>query len=209
MGKVFVVGIAGGSGSGKTTLTNKVAAALAPDVAIITHDSYYRAHHDMTYDERTQLNYDQPDSYETELLVQHLCALLQGEPVERPIYDFSIHDRTDETETVLPAPVIIVEGILLFENPALRALMDLKVFVDASADVRILRRLQRDVRERGRSIESVIDQYLATVRPMHEAYVEPSKRSADLIVPTDGEGSFDVAAEALVNHVRARVYRRG
>ncbi|MDO4797566.1 MAG: uridine kinase [Coriobacteriales bacterium] len=204
MGKVFVVGIAGGSGSGKTTLTNEVAASLAPDVAVITHDSYYRAHHDMTYDERTQLNYDCPDSYETELLVQHLAILLQGEPVECPTYDFAIHDRTDQTVTIRPASVIVVEGILLFENPALRALMDLKVFVDASADVRILRRLQRDVRERGRSIESVIDQYLTTVRPMHEAYVEPSKRYADLIVPTDGEGNFGEAVRVLVDRIQAR-----
>ncbi len=202
MDDVMVIGIAGGSGSGKTTLTSKLAQALGTDVTIIMHDSYYRAHHEMTYEQRTQLNYDDPASYETELLVQHLAALRRGEAISCPVYDFSMYDRTDETVLVQPSRVIVVEGILIFCEPALRELMDLRVFVDADADVRILRRLARDVRERGRTIESVISQYAATVKPMHEAHVEPSKRYADVVVPTDGEGNMDVAVGLIASYVR-------
>ena len=205
MDKVLVIGIAGGSGSGKTTLSNRVVDALDFDVTTITHDNYYRAHHDMAYEERTLLNYDHPDSYETDLLAKHLEQLRQGKAVECPVYDFSIHDRTEKTILIEPTPIIIVEGILILSDPKLRELMDIKVFVDAAADVRILRRLQRDVRERGRTIENVISQYLTTVKPMHEAFVEPSKRYADIIVPTDGEGSANMAIDLLVSRIQAHL----
>ncbi|MDO5118475.1 MAG: uridine kinase [Coriobacteriales bacterium] len=203
MDDILVIGIAGGTGSGKTTLTNQIAEQLGEAVTVITHDCYYREHHELTYDERTQLNYDHPDSYETELLVEHLAALRQGLPVEVPVYDFSIYDRTDETTTVYPSRVIIVEGIVIFTSPELRDLMDIKVFVDADADVRILRRMVRDVRDRGRSVESVVNQYLATVKPMHEMFVEPSKVFADIIIPTGGKNP--VALDLLVTRIRAHL----
>ena len=205
MNDIMVIGIAGGTGSGKTTITHQVKERLGADVTVITHDNYYRAHHEMTYEERTLLNYDHPDSYETELLVEHLAALRRGESVEVPVYDFSIYDRTDQTFTVSPSRVIIVEGIVIFAHPELRELMDVKVFVDCDADVRILRRIMRDVRERGRSLESVVNQYLSTVKPMHEAFVEPSKRYADIIIPTGGENL--VALDMLVNRIQAHVQR--
>lgn len=199
----MIIGMAGGTGSGKTTLTRKIADRLRDDVTIIAHDSYYRAHHHMTFEERCLLNYDHPDAYETELLVEHLQALCEGRSVECPVYDFSIHDRVEETVTIHPARVIIVEGILLLHDPALRELLDVKVFVDCDADVRILRRLTRDVNERGRSIESVIEQYLTTVKPMHEAFVEPSKRYADVIIPSMSDNP--AALELLVNRVKAHL----
>ena len=203
MGEIMVIGIAGGSGSGKSTLTAQISERLGSDVTVIMHDNYYRAHHEMTYEERTLLNYDHPDSYETELLVEHLAELRAGRPVEVPVYDFASYDRTDETTTVYPSRVIIVEGIMIFAHPQLRDLMDVKVFVDADADVRILRRLLRDVRERWRSLESVINQYLTTVKPMHEAFVEPSKKYADVIIPTGGQNL--VALDMLVNRIQAHL----
>ena len=203
MNDIMVIGIAGGSGSGKTTITSQIVEQLGSDVTVITHDNYYRAHHEMTYEERTLLNYDHPDAYETELLVEHLAALRQGRSVEVPVYDFSIYDRTDATTTVSPSRVIIVEGIVIFAHPELRDLMDVKVYVDCDADVRILRRILRDVRERGRSLESIINQYLTTVKPMHEAFVEPSKKYADVIVPTGGQNV--VALDMLVNRIRTHL----
>ena len=205
MDKALVIGIAGGSGSGKTTLTHRLTQALGDDATVLTHDSYYRAHANMTYEELAQLNYDHPDAYENDLLVRHLDALRRGESVQRPVYDFAIHNRTEQTVTVEPSRVIVVEGILILANPALRSHMDLRVFVDAPADLRILRRLRRDVRERGRSIESVIEQYLATVRPMHDAFVEPSKRYADIVVPTDGESDLSAAVTAIMGYVRMQL----
>ena len=201
----MVIGIAGGTGSGKTTITGQISERLGNEVTVITHDNYYRAHHEMTYEERTLLNYDHPDAYETELLVEHLAALRRGEAVEVPVYDFTTYDRTDRTTTVRPSRVIIVEGIVIFAHPELRDLMDVKVYVDADADVRILRRILRDVQERGRSLESVINQYLTTVKPMHEAFVEPSKRYADIIIPTGGQNL--VALDMLVNRIQAHLER--
>ena len=157
----------------------------------------------MTYEERTLLNYDHPDAYETDLLVEHLAALRRGEAIHIPVYDFAIYDRTDETIVVNPSRVIIVEGIVIFAHPELRDLMDVKVYVDADADVRILRRILRDVRERGRSLESVINQYLTTVKPMHEAFVEPTKKYADIIIPTGGQNF--VALDMLVNRIQAHL----
>lgn len=205
MEKILVVGVAGGTGSGKTTFANALAQRLGDNVVILAHDNYYRAHHDMSYDERTLLNYDHPDAYETDLMVRDLAALKRGMPVKVPVYDFSIHDRSEHTTTLRPAPVIVVEGIMVLQSPELRELMDIKIFVDAGADVRILRRTLRDVSERGRSIKSVITQYLQTVRPMHEQYVEPSKRHADLIVPS--EDDFSVAVDVVAGHIRAYLMR--
>ena len=203
MENIIVIGVAGGTGSGKTTLTNELKKRLGDEVTVLTHDSYYCAHHEMTYEERVLLNYDHPDAYETELLVHDLAALKRGEDVEVPVYDYTIYDRTDKTYTVHPSRVIIVEGIMIFDSKELRDLMDIKVFVDTDADVRILRRIVRDVNERGRSLESVINQYLATVKPMHEAFVEPSKRYADVIVPIGGENL--VALEMLLGRIQAHL----
>jgi len=201
MEDALVIGIAGGSGSGKTTITDFIRQELGSNVTVIMHDDYYRAHHELTLQERTRLNYDHPDAYETTLLVEHLAALKRGETVQVPVYDFSIYDRTEKTTTVTPSRVIIVEGIMIFAEPELRRLMDVKVFVECDADVRILRRAKRDMLERDRSLESVIEQYLSVVKPMHEAFVEPSKRFADLIVPTDRQNP--VALDILMAYIRS------
>ena len=203
MDKVMVIGIAGGTGSGKTTITRKLMQRFGHEVSVIYHDNYYKAHHNMPYEERAKLNYDQPDAFDTDQLIEAVRALKKGRSVVCPVYDYSIHDRSEKTITVKPARVIIVEGILIFENRELCDLMDIKVFVDADADVRILRRIVRDVRDRGRSLESVVNQYLNTVKPMHEKYVEPSKRNADIIVPEGGHNK--VALELLMERVRAHL----
>ena len=193
-----IIGIAGGSG--KTTLTNRLWKQFGPDeVSVLNHDSYYKRHDELPYEERCKLNYDHPDSFDTPLLVEHLKALRAGQPVKVPIYDYSIHNRTDRTVTVYPAPVIIVEGILIFASPELCEQMDMKVYVDTDADVRILRRIMRDVKQRGRTLDSVVEQYLTTVKPMHEQFVEPSKRKADLIVPEGGRNP--VALQLLIKWV--------
>ena len=200
MGDYLVIGIAGGSGSGKTTLTNQIAAQFLEQVTVIKHDNYYKAHDDMDYDERSRLNYDHPNAFDTELMIEHLKALKQGKSVECPIYDYTIHNRSKDTITIAPNKVIIVEGILIFENKDLCDLMDIRIFVDTDADLRIIRRIQRDVMERARSLKSVINQYLETVKPMHEQYVEPSKKNANVIVP---EGGYNQAAmEMIRNHIK-------
>lgn len=203
MSDIIVIGIAGGTGSGKTTITQEIVKSLGSHVTVIPHDSYYKPHHDLSYDERIKLNYDHPNAYDTEMFVEHLAALRKGETVECPIYDYTIYDRSDDTLTIRPAKVIIVEGIMIFYPEALRNLMDIKVFVDADADVRILRRITRDVKERGRSLDSVINQYITTVKPMHEAFVEPSKRYADIIIPEGGQNM--VALEMLIGRIRAHI----
>ena len=205
MSDVMIVGIAGGTGSGKTTITRKLMQRFAGDVSVINHDNYYKAHHDMPYEERTKLNYDHPDAFDTEMLIDALRELKQGHAVKCPVYDYSIHDRTDKTITVEPARVIIVEGILIFQSPELCRQMDIKIYVDTDADVRILRRIIRDVRDRGRSLDSVINQYLTTVKPMHEQFVEPSKRRADIIIPEGGHNQ--VALEMVMERVRAHLER--
>jgi uridine kinase len=177
-----------------------VAEQLEDKATLIAHDNYYRAHDDLIYDQRVVLNYDHPDAYETSLLIKHLIDLKQGKSVEIPTYDFALHNRAARTITIHPSPVIIVEGILILADERLRDLLDIKVFVDVEADVRILRRLARDVDERGRSVQSVIDQYFATVKPMHEAFVEPSKRFADFIVPANG--SNIVAQQLLASYLQ-------
>lgn len=200
MGDYLVIGIAGGSGSGKTTLTNQIAAQFLEQVTVIKHDNYYKAHDDMDYDERSRLNYDHPNAFDTELMIEHLKALKKGESIECPIYDYTIHNRSKDTITIVPNKVIIVEGILIFENRDLCDLMDIRIFVDTDADLRIIRRIQRDVMERARSLESVINQYIETVKPVHEQYVEPSKKNANVIVP---EGGYNQAAmEMIRNHIK-------
>ena len=200
---IMILGIAGGTGSGKTTITRRLIQRFGSDVSVIHHDNYYKAHHDMPYEERAKLNYDHPDSFDTEMLVEALKELKKGHAVTCPVYDYTIHDRTDKTVTIKPTRVIIVEGILIFESRELCEQMDIKIFVDTDADVRILRRIVRDVRDRGRSLESVINQYLNTVKPMHEQFVEPSKRRADIIIPEGGQNK--VALDMVVERVRAHL----
>ena len=203
MSDIMVIGIAGGTGSGKTTITRKLIECFGPDVSVIHHDNYYKAHHNMPYEERTRLNYDHPNAFDTDMLIRDLRQLKRGKAIQCPVYDYSIHDRTDKTITVRPTRVIIVEGILIYESRELCDEMDIKIYVDTDADVRILRRIMRDVRDRGRSLESVVNQYLNTVKPMHEQFVEPSKRRADIIIPQGGHNQ--VALEMVIERVRAHL----
>ncbi len=203
MGNVMTIGIAGGTGSGKTTITRRLQQRFSDNVSVIYHDNYYKAHNDMTYDERAKLNYDCPDAFDTELMVRDLTELRNGHSVRCPVYDYTVHNRSDKTVLVNPSPVIIVEGILIFQDKRLCDLLDIKIFVDTDADVRILRRIVRDVRDRGRSLSSVVDQYLTTVKPMHEMYVEPSKRNADIIIPEGGHNL--VAMDMLIERINAHV----
>ena len=196
MTDVMILGIAGGTGSGKTTLTKNIADRFGDRISVLRHDDYYKAHDDLSYEERSALNYDHPDAFDTDLLISHLEALSRGDAVDAPIYDYTVHDRSETVRRVESRDVILLEGILILENEALRSLLDIKLFVDTDADVRILRRIARDVKGRGRSLDSVIGQYLATVKPMHEAFVEPSKKHADLIVPEGGQNA--VAFEMII-----------
>ena len=203
MENILVIGIAGGSGSGKTTLMNNIVSRFTEDITVLSHDSYYRRHDEMTYEERCQLNYDEPAALETDLMVRHLDKLRQGEAIECPVYDFTQHNRSDKTITIVPKRVIIVEGILIFEDEALRELMDIRIFVDTDADVRLGRRILRDVEERGRTLQSVLDQYQTTVKPMHEMYVEPSKKYAHLVVPEGGKNfvALDMILSRIERHL--------
>ena len=183
----IVFGVGGGTASGKTTVADAILDAVgAAQVAYLPHDAYYRQMNHLPFSERARLNYDHPDSLETELLISHIEELLSGQPVQVPVYDFTSHTRTQETRPVEPSPIILIDGILIFTNARLRELMDIKVYVDTDGDVRFIRRLQRDMHERGRSLDSIISQYMETVRPMHLEFVEPSKRYADVIVPHGG-----------------------
>ncbi len=200
----LVLGIAGGSGSGKTTVVERVIEGMGDiPVSLLHHDSYYRDHPDMSLEERALLNYDHPEVLESSLLAEHLRELLAGRSVEVPVYDFTAHERSSETRRVDPAAVIIVDGILVLADPELRELMDIRVFVDTDPDVRFIRRLLRDVEDRGRTMESVIEQYETTVRPMHLEYVDPSRRQAHVIIPFGGENR--VAIAMLVARLRFRV----
>ena len=202
-GSIMVIGIAGGTGSGKTTITRKIMQRFGGNVSVIYHDNYYKAHHGMSYEERAKLNYDHPDAFDTDLLIEDLNKLRRGETVHCPTYDYTIHDRSPETLEVRPTKVILVEGILIFENKALRDLMDIKIFVDTDADVRILRRILRDVKERGRSLDSVISQYLNTVKPMHQQFVQPSRQYADIVVLDGGHNlvALDMITQRIKSHV--------
>ena len=203
MKKRIVIGIAGGSGSGKTTLANNIAAHFGERIAMLRHDDYYKKNTNLPLEERAKINYDHPSAFDTELLLEHLDALKNGSPVNCPIYDYSIHDRGQDIRIVEPADVIILEGILIFENKDVLSRLDIKVFVDTDPDVRILRRIIRDVKERGRKLDSVAMQYLGTVKPMHEAFVEPSKKHADVIIPEGGNNpvAYGMLIDKIEKHL--------
>lgn len=192
MDQICVVGIAGGSASGKTTIVNKIKEYFGEDIAVISHDSYYKAHDELPYEERCKLNYDHPEAFDTGRMVEDVKKLKEGFGVDVPVYDFSIHNRVNKTLRLEPKSVVIVEGILILESRELRELMDIRVFVDTDADERLMRRLKRDMVERARSVESVLNQYAQTVKPMHEQFVEPSKKYADIIIPRGGENSTGI-----------------
>ena len=203
MANIMMIGIAGGTGSGKTTLAQRLCNAFGDSVCLIRHDSYYKRHDDLTYEERTKLNYDEPAAFDTDLMKEHLAALKRGESIDCPVYDYTVHNRSNEVQHIEPKKVIIVEGILIFADEEVCDLFDVKIFVDTDADVRILRRIRRDVSKRGRSLESVMNQYLTTVKPMHEKYVEPTKRRADIIVPEGGKNAvaFDMIEHRIRRHI--------
>lgn len=203
MSDTLILGVAGGSGSGKTTLVRALVERFGEDITVISHDNYYKAHNDLTYDERALLNYDHPDAFETDLLIEHLRLLRQGRTVHCPVYDFTQHNRSDDVLEIAPKKVIVIEGILIFADPMLRNEMDVRIFVDADSDVRLCRRIRRDVRKRGRTLESVIEQYLATVKPMHEQFVEPSKKFANVIVPEGGKNF--VALEMIMHRIQKHI----
>jgi uridine kinase len=202
----LLIGIAGGTGSGKTTVAKRLQETLGDAVALIDHDSYYLDQSTLPAEERKLVNYDHPDTLDNELLLSHLVTLKQGSPIKKPLYDFKTHTRTSDTFEIAPAPVIIVEGILTLAQPKLRAVMDLKVFVDTAADIRLMRRIRRDLEQRGRSFESIRAQYYETVRPMHNAFVEPSKEHADMILPEGGRN--EIAISVLVGMIRNHVSQR-
>ena len=199
MEPILVIGIAGGSGSGKTTLTKRLVEHFGGQVTVLSHDNYYKRRDDLTLQERSRINYDEPQAFDTSLMAYQLDCLRHGQAIECPVYDYTQHNRSNETVRITPSRVILVEGILIFENEELRKLMDIRIFVDTDADIRICRRIKRDVNKRGRTMESVIEQYQTTVKPMHEKYVEPSKKYADLVVPEGGKNR--VALEMIIDRI--------
>ena len=203
MSNIIVIGIAGGSGSGKTTLMNNLIKRFQDDVTVLSHDNYYRPYEELSIEERKMVNYDHPDAFDTDMMIEHLRLLKAGQPIECPIYDYTTYSRCKETTRVEPRKVILVEGILIFENKMLCSLMDIKLFVDTDADVRLIRRIKRDVAKRGRSLDSVLTQYLATVKPMHEQFVEPSKKNADLVVLEGGKNL--VALEMIIDRIQRHI----
>ena len=200
MDNILVIGIAGGSGSGKTTLTKKLMEKFGDNITVLSHDNYYKRHDELTYEERAQLNYDEPEALDTSLMVYQLDQLRHGQAIDCPVYDFTQHNRSNETIRINPEQVILVEGIMIFASEELRNLMDIRIFVDTDADIRLCRRIKRDVTKRGRSLESVINQYKTTVKPMHEKHVEPSKKYADLVVPEGGKNV--VALDMIEGRIR-------
>ena len=204
MEDVLVIGIAGGSGSGKTTLMKNLVQQFQGEVSVVSHDNYYKRNDDMTYEQRCQINYDEPAAFDTDLMVQQLQQLRHGESILCPVYDYTVHNRSDETVEICPKRVIIVEGILIFADEALREQMDIRIFVDTDADIRLCRRIKRDVNKRGRTLESVLNQYQQTVKPMHEKYVEPSKKFAHLVVPEGGKNyvALDMIVDRIQRHLR-------
>lgn len=201
--KPYIVGVAGGSASGKTEIVKNLKNHFADKIEIIEHDNYYYAHDNLTLEERASLNYDHPQSFETDLLIEHVKKIINNEEIDIPTYDFTIHTRSSDTLKKTPKPIVIVEGILVLENEELRNLMDMKVFVDCDCDVRLKRRITRDTVERNRTVESILNQYMDTVKPMHELFVEPSKKYADLIIPKGGRNK--VAIDVLINHLNAKL----
>ena len=199
----ILIGIAGGTGSGKTTLTRHLKEHFGQEVTVISHDNYYKRQDGKTYEERAKVNYDHPSAFDTDLLIEHLRQLKAGHSIQCPVYSYSDHNRTDRTVEIFPTKVIIVEGILIFQNPTLRDMFDIKIFVETDADVRILRRALRDVEERGRTLQSVVTQYLTTVKPMHEQYVEPSRKYADIVVLEGGHNlvALEMIMQRIQNHI--------
>ena len=204
MEEVLIIGIAGGPGSGKTPLMKNLVQEFGDQVAVVSHDNYYKRHDELTYEERCAINYDEPAAFENELMIRHLECLRSGEAVDCPVYDYTVHNRSDETIRIEPKSVIIVEGILIFADEALRERMDIRIFVDTDADIRLCRRVKRDVNKRGRTLESVLTQYQQTVKPMHEKYVEPSKKYANLVVPEGGKNyvALDMIAQRIRRHLK-------
>ena len=200
---IIVIGVAGGTGSGKTTLVKALMNRFGENITVLSHDNYYKQHNELTYEERAKLNYDHPDAFDTDMMIEHLRLLKQGVAIDCPTYDFTVHNRAEGILHIEPEKVIVVEGILIFQNLELCREMDIKIFVDTDADVRLCRRIRRDVRKRGRTIESVIEQYLTTVKPMHERFVEPSKKNADLIVPESGKNL--IALEMIVGRIQRHI----
>ena len=203
MKDVLIIGIAGGTGSGKTTLAKNIAEHFGDKISLIRHDDYYKAHDGATIEELSALNYDHPDAFDWKLLFEHLDSLKRGEAIDCPIYDYAIHNRSKETRRVEATPVILLEGILIFDSDEVCNMLDLKIFVDTDADVRILRRIMRDVKKRGRTLDSVVTQYLTTVKPMHEAFVEPSKKHADIIIPEGGKNpiAYGMIIDRIEKHL--------
>ena len=201
----ILIGIAGGTGSGKTTLTRHLKEHFGQEVTVISHDNYYKRQDGKTYEERAKVNYDHPSAFDADLLIEHLRQLKAGHSIQCPVYSYSDHNRTDRTVEIFPTKAIIVEGILIFQNPTLRDMFDIKIFVETDADVRILRRALRDVEERGRTLQSVVDQYLTTVKPMHEQYVEPSRKYADIVVLEGGHNlvALEMIMQRIQNHIDA------
>ena len=199
----ILIGIAGGTGSGKTTLTRHLKEHFGQEVTVISHDNYYKRQDGKTYEERAKVNYDHPSAFDTDLLIEHLRQLKAGHSIQCPVYSYSDHNRTDRTVEIFPTKAIIVEGILIFQNPTLRDMFDIKIFVETDADVRILRRALRDVEERGRTLQSVVTQYLTTVKPMHEQFVEPSRKYADIVVLEGGYNlvALDMIMQRIANHI--------
>ena len=199
----ILIGIAGGTGSGKTTLTRHLKEHFGQEVTVISHDNYYKRQDGKTYEERAKVNYDHPSAFDTDLLIEHLRQLKAGHSIQCPVYSYSDHNRTDRTVEIFPTKVIIVEGILIFQNPTLRDMFDIKIFVETDADVRILRRALRDVEDRGRTLQSVVTQYLTTVKPMHEQFVEPSRKYADIIVLEGGHNlvALDMIMQRIQSHI--------
>ena len=206
MNNRLFIGIAGGSGSGKTTLAQKLADYFGDRLSLLRHDDYYKSQASLTLEERANLNFDHPDAFDTKLLIKHLDMLRQGQDINCPIYNYSIHDRDSDSRYVKANEVIVLEGILIFESPEILDRLDIKIFVDTDADVRILRRIKRDVSERGRDLDSVISQYITTVKPMHEAFVEPSKRNADIIVPEGGMNrvALEMITQRIISHIERK-----
>lgn len=195
----IIIGIAGGTGSGKSTFTNRLRDRFGDNITVIYHDNYYKRHDDIPFEERKKLNYDHPDALETDLLIEHIKRLRNGESIECPVYDYTVHNRSDKTVRIDPRKIILIEGILLLADPRLRSLLDIKIYVEADADQRILRRILRDVKERGRDIDNIVEQYLTTVKPMHYLYVEPTRATADIVI---NSGMNDVAFDIVQSKIR-------
>lgn len=200
MSNVTIIGVCGGTASGKTTIVNKISRKFDNDLVVLAHDHYYKKYDNLSYNERTELNFDHPNAFDTDLLIEHIRELKNGNSIERPVYNYAIHNRSDEFVVVQPKSVIVVEGIMILENKELRDLMDIKIYVQTDSDERVIRRIQRDVLERDRTLESVITQYRETVKPMHDIFVEPNKKYADIIVPFGGDNS--IAIEMIMESIR-------